>query len=165
MAPSASARGEPQRAPRSSIAVLWRTTFTSRQGSIELREKRECELATVETATGASIEPLGDAERDVLARFFRGLGDPTRLALLQFLADGERNVTECVKHAGLSQGRVSVHLSCLTECGFVCVRREGRFAYYSIADQAATDLLIAAWSMIADKAAGISGCEQVAAAK
>ena len=126
------------------------------------REKRERDLAAAETITGASIGPLGESERDALARFFRGLGDPTRLALLAFLGDGERNVTECVEHVGLSQGRVSAHLACLTRCGFVCVRREGRFAYYSIADTAATDLVIAAWPMVAANLAGISGCRQVA---
>ncbi len=107
--------------------------------------------------------PVAELDREALARFFRGLGDPTRLALLEFLADGERNVTECVDHVELSQGRVSVHLQCLSDCGFATVRREGRFAYYSIADGRAEELIRLAREMVEANRSGIAGCKQVAA--
>ena len=62
---------------------------------------------------------------DTVAKFFRALGDPTRLRLLEFLLHDEHTVTECVAHVGLSQSRVSTHLSCLADCGYVQVRRTG----------------------------------------
>jgi DNA-binding transcriptional ArsR family regulator len=67
---------------------------------------------------------------ELVARFFRALGDPARLRLLEFLLPAEHTVSECVRHVGLSQGRVSVHLACLADCGYVQVRRAGRFAWY-----------------------------------
>jgi DNA-binding transcriptional ArsR family regulator len=47
-----------------------------------------------------------------------------------------------VRHIGLSQGRVSVHLACLADCGYVQVRRAGRFARYKVADPRVADLVI-----------------------
>lgn len=38
----------------------------------------------------------------VVAKFFRALGDPIRLRLLEFLTAGERSVGECVRHIGLA---------------------------------------------------------------
>ena len=35
---------------------------------------------------------------DTVAKFFRALGDPTRLRLLEFLLHEEHTVTECVTH-------------------------------------------------------------------
>jgi DNA-binding transcriptional ArsR family regulator len=58
-------------------------------------------------APGPVLLPAGDGGVEVVARFFRALGDPARLRLLEFLLPGERTVTECVAHVGLSQGRVS----------------------------------------------------------
>ena len=46
-----------------------------------------------------------------------------------------------IEHIGLSQGRVSAHLACLAGCGYVQVRRAGRFAYYMVADPRVADLV------------------------
>jgi DNA-binding transcriptional ArsR family regulator len=67
---------------------------------------------------------------EMVARFFRALGDPARLRLLEFLLAGEHTVTGCVARTGLPQGRVSAHLACLASCGCVQSRRQGRFAWY-----------------------------------
>lgn len=52
------------------------------------------------------------------ARFFRVLGDPTRLRILELLHRGERSVGELVAAVGQPQPRVSTHLACLRQCGF-----------------------------------------------
>src|SRR5260370_42561164 len=59
------------------------------------------------------------------ARFFRVLGDPTRLKILELLGEGERTVGECVSAVGQPQPRVSTHLACLRHCGFVSTERRG----------------------------------------
>src|SRR5487761_84202 len=87
---------------------------------------------------------------EVVARFFRALGDPARLRLLEFLLPGEHTVTECVAHVGLSQGRVSAHLACLAGCGYVQARRQGRNAFYRVADPRVADLVVLARAMAAD---------------
>ncbi|MGH3292068.1 MAG: ArsR/SmtB family transcription factor [Trebonia sp.] len=101
---------------------------------------------------------------EVVARFFRALGDPARLRLLEFLLGGEHTVTECVQRIGLSQGRVSSHLACLAGCGYVEGRREGRFTRYKVADPRVADLVMLARSMAADNEAALAACVHIAPA-
>ena len=119
--------------------------------------------AGLSTAT-VHVPPVPDdpAGRDLLARFHRALGDPTRLALLAFCAKNERTGNECVVHAGLSQGRVSAHLGCLVSCGLLEVRRAGRFAYYRVTDPRVAELVGLGASIVADHAAGVAACARVA---
>jgi ArsR family transcriptional regulator, cadmium/lead-responsive transcriptional repressor len=98
---------------------------------------------------------------EVVARFFRALGDPARLRLLEFLLGGEHSVTECVRQIGLSQGRVSSHLACLAGCGYVESRREGRFTRYKVADPRVADLVVLARAMAADNAAALAACAHI----
>jgi DNA-binding transcriptional ArsR family regulator len=112
-------------------------------------------------APGKVLLPAGDGGVEVVARFFRALGDPARLRLLEFLLPGERTVTECVTHVGLSQGRVSAHLACLAGCGYVQARRQGRNAFYRVADARVADLVVLARSMAADNAAALAACVHI----
>ncbi|MGE3424773.1 MAG: ArsR/SmtB family transcription factor, partial [Dehalococcoidia bacterium] len=77
---------------------------------------------------------LGDLETDVglKAKLFRGLGDRSRLSILESLADGTKNVSELVEETGLTQPNVSMHLDCLFCCGLVTRERRGRFVYYEV---------------------------------
>ena len=97
----------------------------------------------------------------MVAKFFRALGDPTRLRLVEFLLNEEHTVTECIAHVALSQGRVSTHLSCLAECGYVDVRRVGRNAYYSVADPRVADLIVLAHALAADNCAALTACMRI----
>jgi DNA-binding transcriptional ArsR family regulator len=67
------------------------------------------------------------------ACLFRGLGDPTRLAILRHLALGEHKVVELTAHLGLAQSTVSGHLACLRDCGLVESRPQGRASLFSLA--------------------------------
>jgi len=116
------------------------------------------------TDTAADGDATERMRRDLLARFFRALGDPTRLALLEYCADRERTGSECVAHVGLSQGRVSSHLACLVDCGALRVRRAGRYAYYHRDDARLAVLLGLASEVVADHAATIAACTRVATA-
>jgi DNA-binding transcriptional ArsR family regulator len=104
-----------------------------------------------------------ESDAEVVAKFFRALGDPTRLRLLEFLLDDEHTVTDCVAVAGLSQGRVSTHLGCLADCGYVQVRRAGRFAYYRVTDPRVAQLVILARSLAADNATALAACDRIPA--
>ena len=66
------------------------------------------------------------------ARFFRVLGDPTRLKILEMLGDGERTVGELVSALGQTQPRVSTHLACLRHCCFVTTERRGKEIVYRL---------------------------------
>ena len=67
---------------------------------------------TCRTDPSLAFLPETDSGVEMVAKFFRALGDPGRLRLLEFLVTSEHTVTECVTHVGLSQGRVSSHLAC-----------------------------------------------------
>jgi ArsR family transcriptional regulator, cadmium/lead-responsive transcriptional repressor len=77
--------------------------------------------------------PTGLANATATARFFRVLGDPTRLRILQILGDGPRTVTELIQATAQSQPRVSTHLACLRHCGFVEADRRGKEMVYTLA--------------------------------
>ena len=98
---------------------------------------------------------------ELVAKYFRALGDPARLRLLEFLLPAEHTVSECVARIGLSPGRVSAHLACLADCGYVQVRRAGRFAWYKVADPRVADLVMLARSLAADNAAAIADCVRI----
>ncbi|NNH70584.1 winged helix-turn-helix transcriptional regulator [Nocardia uniformis] len=102
---------------------------------------------------------------DTTAKFFRALSDPTRLKLLEFILAGERTSAECGAHAGISQPRVSIHLSCLTDCGYVTARRDGKKLRYSVGDPRVTDLVMLARSLAADNAAALTCCTRIAPAQ
>src|SRR3954451_2388937 len=87
----------------------------------------------------------------LLARFFNGFANSTRLSILLLLArQGEMKVGELVSELGAPQPRVSDHLRCLAWCGYVKVRREGRNAYYSVSDGRVLKMLRLGESMLRD---------------
>lgn len=68
------------------------------------------------------------------ARYFRVLGDPTRLRLLEALLEGEHTVSELIALVGAPQSRVSNHLACLKWCGLATAERRGREVVYRVSD-------------------------------
>ncbi len=94
----------------------------------------------------------------LLGKFFRALGDPTRLQILQAVMEGEKNVTALVELTGAPQGRVSSHLACLRWCGYVFTRKEGRQVFYRVNDRRVTKLLKLASGLVADNCERIRSC-------
>ncbi|MBI4790149.1 MAG: winged helix-turn-helix transcriptional regulator [Chloroflexi bacterium] len=92
------------------------------------------------------------------AKFFRGFSDPTRLAILETLLDGEKNVNQIVEQLGISQPNASGHLACLRECGLVTSEARGKFMYYRLYDAKIRDLLRTAETIVAQVARGIYMC-------
>jgi len=62
----------------------------------------------------------------------RALGDPTRVAILERLARGERCVCDLTEELSCAQSRLSFHLKVLKDAGLVTDRREGRWMYYTL---------------------------------
>jgi DNA-binding transcriptional ArsR family regulator len=94
-----------------------------------------------------------------LARFYRGLGDPTRIKILNILSNGEQSVSSLVSLLKAPQGRVSSHLACLRWCGFVVTERRGRSVYYSIGDPHIVSLLALGESIFTSAAERILACD------
>ena len=101
---------------------------------------------------------------DELSVTFAALSDPTRLRLLEFLLHAEHTVGECVAQVGLAQGRVSAHLGCLADCGYVGARRDGRHTFYRVTDPRVADLVMLAHALAADNAAALAQCVRIPAA-
>ncbi|MBI4278322.1 MAG: winged helix-turn-helix transcriptional regulator [Armatimonadetes bacterium] len=97
----------------------------------------------------------------LLAKFYRGLGDPTRLRILECLLEGEHTVGELVDLLGSPQGRVSSHLACLRWCGLVATRPVGRHVYYRVADPRVRELLALGKGMMTANAEHIFACLQI----
>lgn len=103
--------------------------------------------------------PTAPATTDLVAKYFRGLGDPIRLRILELLRDeGELSVGDLVRRLELPQPKVSNHLACLRWCGFIEARREGRIVYNRIADARIAKMLDLAESLLADNAEHVAAC-------
>jgi ArsR family transcriptional regulator len=73
----------------------------------------------------------------------KSLGHAHRLELLEQLAQGERSVEVLADRTGLSVANASQHLQQMRRAGLVANRRDGKFVYYRLADDAVLDLLAA----------------------
>ena len=91
-------------------------------------------------------------------KLFRGLADPSRLAILEMLRDGPRNVSEIVEGTGLTQSNASMHLDCLWCCGLVNREVRGRFRYYRIASRKFFRLFAAADAILEEVSQRIDDC-------
>ena len=107
---------------------------------------------------------LADApsRMELLAKYFRGLGDPTRLRILRLLNDaGELSVGELVRRLEMPQATVSTHLGCVRWCGFVSTRREDRSVIYSLADPRVSELVAVADALLDDNAEHVACCQTI----
>lgn len=98
----------------------------------------------------------------LLAKYFRGLGDPTRLRILRLLSDrGELSAGEIVAELRLPQATVSTHLGCLRWCGFVATRRAQRSVIYRIADPRVSELVALAEALLDENAEHVACCQTI----
>jgi DNA-binding transcriptional ArsR family regulator len=98
----------------------------------------------------------------LLAQYFRGLGDPTRLRILRLLGEeDELAAGAIVARLGLPQATVSTHLGCLRWCGFVTTRRAQRSVIYRVADSRVTQLVAMAAALLEDNADHVACCTTI----
>ena len=80
---------------------------------------------------------LSDEEVEGTAALFRALADPARVRLVNILAtNGSVCVCDLTAPLGLTQPTVSHHLKVLTAAGLLEREQRGRWAYFSINDEA-----------------------------
>lgn len=93
------------------------------------------------------------------AKLFRGLGDSTRLSILESLREGEKTTSQIVAEtSGQSQSNISNHLSCLLDCGLVKNRRQGKNIFYRLGDKKVSKLLEESDAILFELARGIYAC-------
>lgn len=104
---------------------------------------------------------IGVSSRESVAprtKLFRGLGEPSRLCILEALVEGPCSVSEITEATGLSQSNTSNHLSCLLGCGLVAREQQGRFVYYRLADAKLVSLLSLAEEIVNGVASDLMRC-------
>ena len=118
-------------------------------------------LVTSEPLAGIEVGRESE-EMCLLARLFNGFANSTRLSILSLLVQrGEMKVGDLVRELGAPQPRVSDHLRCLAWCGYVRVRREGRNAYYSVADDRVMRMLRLGEELLQDNLEHVEACDVI----
>lgn len=95
------------------------------------------------------------------ARYFRILGDPTRLVILEALLERERTVSELVEITGAPQSRVSNHLACLRWCRLAEGERRGRQMIYRLVDPRVGELLTVSQSLSPEDCDYLASCRRI----
>lgn len=107
-------------------------------------------------------KPVALAEsEEILMKFFKGLGDPTRLRIVEALLEEERNVSELIELIGVPQSNISNHLACLKWCGYITSRKDGTSIYYQITDDRVKKIVGLAREIIADHAENLYACTRI----
>lgn len=78
------------------------------------------------------------------ADFFRLLGHPVRVRVLELLHDGERTVGDLQSALELDSGAMSQHLTAMRRQGVLESRRDGAKVYYRVKDPRMFQLLVVA---------------------
>lgn len=112
------------------------------------------------SATTLATPALGIGP-EALARYFRILGDPTRLRIIEALLERERTVSELVEIVEAPQSRVSNHLACLRWCRLVESERRGRTVVYRVADERVSQVLALAASLAEPNCDHLASCKRI----
>ncbi len=82
--------------------------------------------------------PTKDLEQAALR--FHALADETRLQIIEHLLEGEQCVCDLTDFLQTGQSRLSFHLKTLKDTGLLKDRRDGRWIYYSLNDEAMREI-------------------------
>lgn len=76
-----------------------------------------------------------------LAAFFKAMGHPTRLRILERIAEGEFCVSELETDLDRRQANISQHLAILRDRGLVIPTRKGKMVCYGLADERIAEVI------------------------
>lgn len=91
-----------------------------------------------------------DRLRQFKAEFFKALGHPVRIAILEYLRRGPRSVGEIQELTGVAGSSISQQLAVLRSRGIVVPERTGTTIHYHVADPQIFALLDAAREIFYD---------------
>jgi ArsR family transcriptional regulator len=77
----------------------------------------------------------------IKAEFFKTLGHPARIRVLELLREGERSVSELVPEVGLEASHLSQQLAILRRANLVETRKLGTSVMYSVTNPMIYELL------------------------
>lgn len=110
----------------------------------------------------ADLTPVStETERLSASRLLRVLADPTRMGIVELLADGDRTVGELAQVLDTPRSRLGNHLACGLHCGLWTSRKSGRHVVYSLADRQILTLLAFVRQVAAPHAEHLASCHRI----
>ncbi|WP_405500798.1 ArsR/SmtB family transcription factor [Streptomyces anulatus] len=88
------------------------------------------------------------------AEFFKTLGHPVRIRVLELLSERDHAVSEMLNEVGVEAAHLSQQLAVLRRAGLVTARREGSTVHYTLADPGVAELLRVARTILTGVLAG-----------
>ena len=98
----------------------------------------------------ASRQPLYRMKAD----FFKTLGHPARIRVLELLSEREHAVSEMVPEIGIEPANLSQQLSIRRRAGLVTARRDGLSVTYALTSPRVAELLVTARAILTGVVAG-----------
>ncbi len=98
---------------------------------------------------------------ELAAKYFRALGDPTRLRIIDVLMEGPLTVTELTKHLRIAQSNVSNHIACLRWCGLVTSESRGKWTYYSVSNPQVRTMIGLVRELVNANAEHVAACTRI----
>jgi ArsR family transcriptional regulator len=88
------------------------------------------------------------------AEFFKTLGHPARIRVLELLSEREHAVAEMLPEVGIEPAHLSQQLAVLRRANLVRTRKEGSTVYYSLTSPDVAELLRVARTILSGVLAG-----------
>jgi len=88
------------------------------------------------------------------AEFFKTLGHPMRIRVLELLSERDRTVAEMLAETGVEASNLSQQLAVLRRAGLVSARREASTVWYTLANRQVAELLAVARRILTTLLAG-----------
>ncbi|MFJ9865438.1 ArsR/SmtB family transcription factor [Streptomyces sp. NPDC101165] len=88
------------------------------------------------------------------AEFFKTLGHPARIRVLELLSQREHSVAEMLPEVGIEPAHLSQQLAVLRRANLVRTRKEGSNVYYSLTSPEVAELLRVARTILSGVLAG-----------
>ncbi|MGA2916053.1 MAG: metalloregulator ArsR/SmtB family transcription factor [Sedimentisphaerales bacterium] len=89
---------------------------------------------------------------DRQAEVLKALAHPLRIAILDYLKDGEQCVCDIAKYVGSERSNVSRHLAVMVSCGVLESRKEGLNVIYRLKARCILDFLECATTCLKQQA-------------
>jgi len=106
--------------------------------------------STRDGGVGAMAAPLYQLK----AEFFKTLGHPVRIRVLELLSQREHAVAEMLRDTGVEAAYLSQQLAVLRRANLVVARREGVAVHYTLTSPRVAELLLVARSILSGVHAG-----------
>jgi len=113
-------------------------------------------------ASRAKQQEALDVSTELTAKYFRALGDPTRLHILELLMDGPLTVTDLTHALRCPQSSVSNHIACLRWCGFLSSENQGKWTYYAVTDPKVRKIVELGRALVTSHAEQVAACARIA---